>query len=79
MRQFVEYKAKLAGVPLIAVDPRNSSRTCNECGHCEKGNRPDQASFRCKHCGYSTNADLNAARNIRAWAASKPASKAVAS
>jgi IS605 OrfB family transposase len=76
LRQFVGYKARLAGVPVLTVDPRNSSRTCNECGHCEKGNRPDQATFRCKHCGHSTNADLNAARNIRAWADRKPASKA---
>ena len=62
---FVEYKAKLAGVPVVKVDPRNSSRTCSKCGHCEKGNRPDQATFGCKHCGYSTNADLNAAENLR--------------
>jgi IS605 OrfB family transposase len=62
---FVEYKAELAGVPVIKVDPRDSSRTCNRCGHCEKGNRPDQATFRCKHCGHSTNADLNAALNLR--------------
>jgi IS605 OrfB family transposase len=75
LRRFVEYKAALAGVPVVAVDPRNSSRTCSECGHCEKGNRPDWATFRCQHCGYSTGADLNAARNIRAWAARKPAPK----
>jgi putative transposase len=62
---FVEYKAKLAGVPVIKVDPRNSSRTYSQCGHCEKGNRPDQGLFRCQHCGYSTNADLNAAENLR--------------
>jgi IS605 OrfB family transposase len=62
---FVEYKARLAGVPVIKVDPRNSSRTCSKCGHCEKGNRPDQATFRCKHCGYSPNADFNAAENLR--------------
>jgi IS605 OrfB family transposase len=63
--QFVEYKAKLAGVPVVKVDPRNSSRTCSKCGYCEKGIRPDQATFRCKHCRYSTNADLNAAENLR--------------
>jgi IS605 OrfB family transposase len=62
---FVEYKAKLAGVPFVKVDPRNSSRTCSKCGHCEKGNRPDQATFRCKQCRYSANADLNAAENLR--------------
>jgi IS605 OrfB family transposase len=62
---FVEYKAKLAGVPVVKVDPHDSSRTCSKCGHCDKGNRPDQATFRCQHCHHSTDADLNAAENLR--------------
>lgn len=66
LRQFVTYKARLAGVPLVVVDPRNTSRTCSECGHCEKANRKSQSEFACKHCGLSINADLNAAKNISA-------------
>jgi putative transposase len=77
LRSFVEYKAKRAGIPVALVDPRNTSRTCNACGHCETGNRKSQAEFACKHCGHSTNADLNASRNIRDRAACKPASKLV--
>ncbi|MGO9922629.1 MAG: zinc ribbon domain-containing protein [Isosphaeraceae bacterium] len=50
--------------PATSVDPRNTSRTCSECGHCEKANRKSQAVFLCKHCGFSANADGNAARNI---------------
>lgn len=69
-RQFVEYKAVAAGVPVVMVDPRNTSRTCSACGHCEKANRPDQATFRCKQCGHSMNADVNAALNISAIGAS---------
>ena len=68
LRAFIEYKAKLAGVPVVAVDPRNSSRTCSQCGHCEKANRKSQDCFACLHCGHSENADLNAARNLRARA-----------
>ena len=60
LRSFVEYKARLAGVFVVAVDPRNTSRTCSACGHCEKANRKSQAEFVCRHCGYSTNADRNA-------------------
>ena len=67
LRLFLEYKAKLAGVPLVAVDPRNTSRTCAKCGHCAKENRY-QAKFRCRSCGHEVHADLNAARNIRAGA-----------
>lgn len=65
LRQFLVYKAKLAGVFLTLVDPRNTSRTCPECGHCEKSNRKSRSEFICKHCGYSENADYVGARNIR--------------
>jgi IS605 OrfB family transposase len=64
LRFFLSYKAALAGVPLHTVDPRNTSRTCVVCGHCEKANRKSQASFVCKKCGHSDNADHNAAVNI---------------
>jgi putative transposase len=72
LRAFVEYKARLAGVPVIAVDPRNTSRTCAECGHCDKANRKGQTEFRCHHCGHSANADLNAARNLRIRGLGRP-------
>ncbi len=65
LRAFLTYKAALAGVPAVAVDPRDTSRTCNACGHCERANRKSQARFECRQCGYSANADLNAALNLR--------------
>ena len=68
LRLFIEYKAKLAGVMLVTVDPRNTSRTCSLCGHCEKANRPERSFFRCRLCNYEADADINAARNIRAGA-----------
>ena len=72
---FVTYKAELAGVPVVTVDPRNTSRTCAECGHCEKANRKTQARFLCVSCGHSANADHNAARNIRALGVRKSPSE----
>jgi IS605 OrfB family transposase len=71
LRSFVAYKAALAAVPVVLVDPRNTSRTCNACGHCEKANRKSQSAFECRHCGHAVGADLNAARNIRAKAVVK--------
>jgi putative transposase len=65
---FLSYKARLAGVPVVTVDPRNTSRTCAECGHCAKSNRKGQAEFECVACGHQAHADKNAARNIRALA-----------
>lgn len=61
LREFLTYKAKLAGVPLVAVDPRNSSRECSRCGHIDKLNRPSQSEFQCLACGFTANADYNAA------------------
>ena len=65
LREFVAYKAKRAGVVVVAVDPRNTSRTCNACGFCAPGNRRDQAHFRCLQCGIARGADENAACTIR--------------
>ena len=64
LRQFLAYKAAWAGVSLHLVDPRNTSRTCSACGHCEKANRKSQDSFLCQRCGFALNADYNAAINI---------------
>jgi IS605 OrfB family transposase len=68
LRSFIEYKARREGIPVVAVDPRDTSRTCSECGHCDRGNRKSQESFVCLQCGHSQHADLNGARNIRARA-----------
>jgi putative transposase len=68
LRQFITYKAALAGVPVLLVDPRNTSRECAECGHVDKRNRKDQATFQCRLCGHAAHADLNAARVIRSRA-----------
>jgi putative transposase len=61
LRLFLEYKCADAGIPCVAVDPRNSSRTCPRCGSVDKRNRPTQAVFRCIHCDLSGHADLFAA------------------
>lgn len=75
LRSFIEHKARRDGVPVVLLDPHNSSRTCSVCGFCAKENRRSQSLFLCHGCGYSTNADLNAARNLRDWAVCKPASE----
>ncbi len=65
---FVKYKAEKAGVKVILVDPRRTSRTCPRCGHATRSNRPTQGDFRCVVCGYQGNADHIAAINITAVA-----------
>lgn len=68
LRMKIAYKAKLHGVHVLFVDPRNTSRTCSACGCIDKANRKSQASFLCVACGHSANADYNAALNIRSRA-----------
>jgi putative transposase len=61
---FIVYKGALAGVSIVFVDPRNTSRECPDCRHIDKANRPTQALFRCTACGLAGPADTIAARNI---------------
>ncbi|WP_030691748.1 RNA-guided endonuclease TnpB family protein [Streptomyces globisporus] len=57
-------KAESAGREVIAVDPRNTSRTCPECGHVAKENRPTQEKFHCQSCGHRAHADTVGALNV---------------
>jgi len=64
LKEFINYKAQRVGVPVIEVDPRNTSRTCPICGCVDKANRKTQSSFLCVACGFSGLADHIAAFNI---------------
>jgi len=61
LRAFLSYKAKLAGIPFVTVNPAYTSKVCNVCKTI--GNR-NGASFSCPSCGNVDHADLNAAKNI---------------
>lgn len=77
--QFINYKAELAGIPVVMLDPAYSSQTCSNCGHISKSNRKSQSAFLCQSCGYADHADTNAARNLSRWAVCKPAKRLVVS
>lgn len=57
-------KAEGAGVIVVEVDPRNTSRTCSRCGHVKKALPLWQRTYRCQHCGLIMDRDRNAAINI---------------
>ena len=59
--RYVQYKAKLNGIPVILVNPAYSSRKCHVCGG--DGER-FSSTFKCKVCGRTYNADFNASVNI---------------
>lgn len=63
-REQLTYKAKEAGIELVAINPKNTSRRCTECGHTVTENRKNQKNFQCVKCPHKANADYNAAVNI---------------
>jgi putative transposase len=48
------------------INPAYTSQTCSGCGHRAPESRESQSRFRCRVCGLTVNADVNAARNIAA-------------
>ena len=65
----IAYKCRLNGIPIRFVDPRNTSRSCPACGHVAKGNRKTRGRFECVNCGFTADADTNAAGIISRRAA----------
>ena len=64
LRFFLEYKCADAGIPCVAVDPRNTSRTCPACGCFNQRNRKAQAEFSCIQCAHQGHADYFGALEI---------------
>ena len=69
LQKKIEYKAQLAGIPVIYVDPRYSSQECHFCRHVSKKNRISRDWFVCQECGMRKPADHNAACVIACRAA----------
>ena len=61
LQQFVEYKAQLAGVPVLYIEPAYTSQTCHACGRLGRRNGKR---FECPRCGHAAHADVNAGWNI---------------
>lgn len=60
LAQFIEYKAKLAGISVEYVNPAYTSQTCPICGHVHHAN---DRNYTCK-CGFHIHRDLLGAMNI---------------
>ena len=62
--QKIKYKQIQKNKLIRELNPAYSSQRCNKCGSISKNNRKSQSDFSCENCGYTTNADLNAADNL---------------
>ncbi|MHC4644068.1 MAG: RNA-guided endonuclease InsQ/TnpB family protein [Planctomycetota bacterium] len=63
-RRQTGYKAEWKGGSVVPAPPHYTSQTCSRCEHVDKNNRKGE-SFRCLRCGFTEDADTNAAVNIR--------------
>lgn len=59
----VEYKAEEYGIVVDTVNPQYTSQQCSKCGCTLEENQDDQH-FECLDCGFTANADYNAAKNV---------------
>ncbi|MGC8645879.1 MAG: zinc ribbon domain-containing protein [Thermoplasmata archaeon] len=57
------------GIPVIAIEPRNTSRECPVCHTTDRRNRTERSHFRCVSCEFEGEADFVASLNIRNRAA----------
>lgn len=66
---FLAYKAQRSGIPVVYVNPAYTSQECSRCHHTDRRNRPSQAVFTCRSCGFVEHADLNSSHTIaaRGW------------
>lgn len=60
LAQFIEYKAKLAGISVEYVNPAYTSQTCPDCGNVHHAN---DRNYTCE-CGFHIHRDLLGAMNI---------------
>jgi len=65
LKQEVEHIARKYDIAVSTVHASYTSKMCPICGCIEDENRPNQETFKCVECGYETNADFNAANNIK--------------
>jgi transposase len=64
LQSFIEYKALERGIPIVYINPKNTSTTCPRCGYIDKANRRSRSLFRCVKCGFQHNADHVASLNL---------------
>jgi IS605 OrfB family transposase len=64
VRDKLKFKLDERGIRYRSVQPAYSSQECSQCGFTLSMNRRSQAEFECLWCGYSANADENAAANL---------------
>ena len=65
IKNMAERIGRKYGIIISLTNAEYTSQQCSCCGYIHKDNRKTQEKFKCIHCGYEENADLNASINIK--------------
>ena len=65
IKNMAERIGRKYGITISLTNAEYTSQQCSCCGYIHKDNRKTQEKFKCIHCGYENNADLNASINIK--------------
>ena len=61
--QMLEYKAESAGVRVIKINPKDTTKTCSKCSNIQDMPLYNRV-YNCKHCNLMMDRDYNSAKNI---------------
>ena len=61
--QFLPCKAESAGLSVVKVNARNTSKECSNCGNIQEMPLSERT-YTCQRCGMSKDRDVNASMNI---------------
>ena len=65
IRRQLSYKCLFNGIELIIADRfYPSSKTCSHCGNIKKDLKLSDRIYKCEHCGFEIDRDLNASMNL---------------
>ncbi len=63
LQDMIKYKAQKHAIPVIFVEPQDTSKTCVRCGIAKRSNKKKRR-FKCSSCGHVDHRDRNATLNI---------------
>lgn len=63
--KWIEQQAEKRMLKVHRVPAAYTSQRCNCCGHIDRENRVKKSLFKCVSCGYTSDADYNAAINVK--------------
>jgi putative transposase len=62
--RILQYKAEEAGTRVVAIDPKNTTQMCSNCGKLPEAKKTLSERVQSCPCGYVVDRDVNAAQNI---------------